>query len=474
MPSVAVVGVQWGDEGKGKVVDALTAEADVVVRYGGGANAGHTVYVGEEKFVLHLIPSGILHFAKTCVIGNGVVIDPEALLSEMAELRKRGVPVNPERLKISDRAHVVMPYHIALDRWRESRAGKGKIGTTGRGIGPCYTDKTARLGIRMGDLWGGAVRFERLYERIRGALAEKEPFLRDVAPEACDVDKLVNLCFRWGNELASFENAFTADTTGFLHRQLDEGKRVLFEGAQGALLDVDFGTYPYVTSSNAGIGGLCSGTGVPPARVGRVIGVAKAYTTRVGSGPFPTELEDAVGERLREVGKEYGATTGRPRRCGWFDVGAVRYAIQFCGVESLCLTKLDVLSGLDEVKVCTGYRPAISEELRKVLPKEAQRLLESSPPSTPSVVNFVLAGRMMEIGDKLVEPVYETLPGWKEPLDDIHREEDLPRAARDYVRFLEEKLGVPLGWLSVGRRRDQLISRTLGAPRGGGSPWPTR
>lgn len=446
MPSVAVVGVQWGDEGKGKVVDALTADADIVVRYGGGANAGHTVYVGQDKFVLHLIPSGILHPGKQCVIGNGVVIDPDALLEEIAALRQRGIEVTPERLKISDRAHVVMPYHIAIDRWRESRAGSGKIGTTGRGIGPCYTDKTARVGVRMCDLgqpW--------LEARIRAALAEKEPFLREIAPEAVDVAKLLERCARWADELIfpKGERAapFVFDTMTYLHIQLDNGRRVLFEGAQGALLDVDFGTYPFVTSSNAGIGGLCAGTGVPPQKVGRIVGVAKAYATRVGAGPFPTELADETGERLRRVGLEFGATTGRPRRCGWFDAVAARYAIEFCGVDAICLTKLDVLSGLDEIKVATAYRAR-------------EPLSRGQVPGT--LRHFGLAASRLDA----YEPVYQTLPGWQEPLDVIAREADLPRAARDYVKFLEETLAVPIGWLSVGRRRDQLIARS------GGSPWP--
>jgi adenylosuccinate synthase len=291
-----------------------------------------------------------------------------------------------------------------------------------------------------------------LERRIRAALLEKEPFLKDEAPEAVDVRRLLELCARWAKELIAAPQPFVRDTTAYLHHELDAGKRVLFEGAQGALLDVDFGTYPYVTSSNAGIGGLCAGTGVPPAKLGRVIGVAKAYATRVGGGPFPTELEDATGERLRQVGKEFGATTGRPRRCGWFDIPAARYAIQFCGVDSICLTKLDVLSGLDEVRVCTGYRLSVAP---------FAILNESSLPPSQQF-------SLVQYGGVAAQPAYETLEGWKEPLDDIHREEDLPPAARAYVRFLEERLGVEIGWLSVGRRRDQLIAR------GGGSPWPTR
>jgi len=408
MPSIAVVGVQWGDEGKGKVVDALTHEADVVVRYGGGANAGHTVIVGDSKFVLHLIPSGILHAGKRCVIGNGVVLDPDALATEKAELVSRGVAVTPETLLISDRAHVVMPYHVALDRFREARAGAKKIGTTGRGIGPCYTDKTARLGIRVGDLGRADV----VRERLELSLAEKTPLLQDIAPDAIDMAKLTELCARWADALAPF----TADTIGVLHDALDQGKKVLFEGAQGALLDVDFGTYPYVTSSNAGIGGLCAGTGIPPRKVGRVIGVAKAYATRVGSGPFATELHDALGERIRKVGQEFGATTGRPRRCGWFDIPAARYALRFCGVESICITKLDVLSGLDEVKICTSY-------------------------------------------DASGAPVLESLKGWQAPLTEARRERDLPVEARDYIAFLEEALATSVDFVSVGRRRDQLIAR---------------
>ncbi len=415
MPSIAVVGVQWGDEGKGKVVDALTGDADIVVRYGGGANAGHTVYVGADKFVLHLIPSGILHAGKRCAIGNGVVVDPEALRAEIAELRARGIAVSPETLAISDRAHVVMPYHIALDRHRESRAGAKKIGTTGRGIGPCYTDKTARLGIRVGDLQGPP---ERLYDRLEASLFEKQPLLRDAAPDAVDPARLRALLERWREEL----RPFTRDTMALLHDALDAGQRVLFEGAQGALLDVDFGTYPYVTSSNAGIGGLCAGTGVPPGKVGRVIGVAKAYATRVGEGPFPSELKDEVGEGLRQKGNEFGATTGRPRRCGWFDVPAARYALRFCGVESICLTKLDVLSGQAEVKVCVEY-------------------------------------------DAAGAPVLEGRRGWRENLEDVTREADLPAAAREYVEFLERRVGVAIDWLSVGKRRDQLISRR------GLDPW---
>jgi adenylosuccinate synthase len=427
MPSLAVVGLQWGDEGKGKVVDALTAEAAVVCRYGGGANAGHTVYIGDEKFVLHLVPSGILHEGTQCLIGNGVVVDPDGLLAEIDGLEARGIVARPGQLALSDRAHVVMPYHMALDRLREARAGKRKLGTTGRGIGPCYTDKTARTGIRVADLTCRE-RFER---RLDGVLEEKRSLLGGIAPATVDRGELLAAFERWQRLVP-----FIADTISAVHDALDAGRRVLFEGAQGALLDVDLGTFPYVTSSNAGIGGLCVGTGVPPSRVNRVLGVAKAYTTRVGRGPFPTELHDDTGARLQERGDEFGATTGRPRRCGWFDAVAARHAVRFCGIDSICLTKLDVLSGFEELCVATAY--------------EGSR--DGAFPADAGDVEACV-------------PVYETLPGWSEPLDDVTSEADLPKAARGYVAFLERQLGVPIRWLSVGRRRDQLIRRD------GASPW---
>ncbi|MHC4392245.1 MAG: adenylosuccinate synthase [Planctomycetota bacterium] len=433
MPSLAIVGVQWGDEGKGKVTDALTDAADVVCRYGGGANAGHTVYVGDDKFVLHLIPSGILHERVNCLIGNGVVVNPDTLIGEIDALVARGVRVDPERFLVSDRAHVVMPYHPALDRLRERRRGKGKIGTTGRGIGPCYTDKTARVGVRMIDLLSE----KRFRARLERALPEKRALLAESDPESVDLDRMMEAYERWEPL-----RAYVGDTICPLHEALDRGDRVLFEGAQGALLDVDFGTFPYVTSSNAGIGGLSAGTGVPPARIDRVIGVAKGYCTRVGEGPFPTELVGDLGEHLRAVGHEFGATTGRPRRCGWFDIPAARHAIRFCGIDSLCLTKLDVLSGLETVSVCVGYREVEAGAARS-LPADS-------------------------LDVDALEPIYEKLPGWEEPIDAMTREEDLPDAARSYVRFLEEQLSVPIQWLSVGKRRDQLINRR-GAP-----PWPAR
>ncbi|MFC1706343.1 adenylosuccinate synthase [Planctomycetota bacterium] len=433
MPSLAVVGVQWGDEGKGKVVDGLTADADLVCRYGGGANAGHTVYVGEDKFVLHLMPSGILHENVTCVIGNGVVVNPDTLLEEIAALETRGVRVTPDRLCISERAHVVMPYHPALDRLREERRGQSRIGTTGRGIGPCYTDKTDRTGVRMADLFGE----EQFAARLDLALPEKRVLLGEIAPETVDRAALIAARERWRALLP-----FVGDTVGLLHTALDKRTKVLFEGAQGALLDLDFGTYPYCTSSNAGIGGLSAGTGVPPSRVDRVIGVAKAYCTRVGEGPFPTELTSDLGDRLRDQGAEFGATAGQPRRCGWFDVPAARFAIRFCGIGSLCLTKLDVFRAVGEIKVCVGYRTE-EGEVTDDFPADPERL-----------------GRL--------EPVYESVEGWNEPLEDITREGDLPGEARSYVSYLERQLEVPIQWLSVGKRRDQLITRR-GAP-----PWSVR
>ncbi|GIW72722.1 MAG: adenylosuccinate synthetase [Planctomycetota bacterium] len=429
MPSLAVVGLQWGDEGKGKVVDALTAEADLVCRYGGGANAGHTVCVGSERFVLHLVPSGILHPDKRCVIGNGVVVDPDGLLGELQALRERGIAVSPERLALSERAHLVMPYHVALDRLREERAGAQRLGTTGRGIGPCYTDKTARVGIHAGALRDRA-RFER---RLQAALRDKAELLGRVAPEAVDPARLLAALDRWQQLVP-----YLADTVALVHQALDAGERVLFEGAQGALLDVDLGTYPYVTSCNAGIGGLCAGTGVPPNRVDRVLGVAKAYMTRVGRGPMPTELPDRTGAALRERGEEYGATTGRPRRCGWLDLVATRHAVRFCGIDAVCLTKLDVLSGFSEIRVAVAYR--LGGRVIETMPADAEELAAC-------------------------EPVYETLAGWAEPIAEVTREEELPPAARDYVAFVEARLGARIAWLSVGRRRDQLICR------GEAGPW---
>lgn len=434
MSSLAVVGLQWGDEGKGKVVDALTAQADVVCRYGGGANAGHTVYVGEDRFVLHLVPSGILHPDKSCVIGNGAVVDPDELLGELEALSARGIASDSARLLLSERAHIVMPYHMALDRAREESAGSASIGTTGRGIGPCYTDKAARRGVRLCDL-ASRQRFD---SRLQVVTDSYKALLGSSYAEYFDLQAL-RACFdRWQPLIP-----FIGDGVGFLHDALERGERVLFEGAQGALLDVDFGTYPFVTSSNAGIGGVCSGSGVPPQRIGSVLGVAKAYTTRVGNGPFPTELGDELGQWLRDQGQEFGATTGRPRRCGWFDVVATRHAVRFCGIDAVCLTKLDVLSGLDELKVAVAYD--IDGERTSRWPAHADAL-------------------------ERAQPIYESVPGWQEPLGDVREESELPAAARDYVAFLEHHLGVPVAWLSVGKRRDQLVrcgQRDLWVARGG-------
>ncbi len=432
MPSLAVIGIQWGDEGKGKIIDALTPSADVIVRYQGGANAGHTIVADGRTTVLHLVPSGVLHAGKRCLIGNGVVVDPQALLDEIDGLAAQGVTVTPASLAVSERAHVVMPYHKRLDQLRESLPGGQKIGTTGRGIGPCYADKIARLGVRICDLFDP----EHLRRRVESALVEKNLLFRAHSAFDFDVDEVVREAAAYGDRL----RPYVADTSRLVDDALDGGEKVVFEGAQGALLDIDFGTYPYVTSSNAGIGGIPVGAGISPARVGRVIGVAKGYATRVGEGPFPSEQRNALGDRLREVGREFGATTGRPRRCGWFDAVAARHAVRFCGVDAIALTKLDVLSGLDELKVAVAYRLGGS-------------VIDRFPASIRDLA--------------AVEPVFETLPGWREALGPAAAlgYDGLPAAARDYIAFLEGAVGVPVEMVSVGAGREALLLRTA-------SPWP--
>ena len=427
MPVTIIIGAQWGDEGKGKVVDLLAPEVDIVARYQGGANAGHTIQWtnarGEdETFVLHLIPSGIFHEGTVCVVGNGVVIDPVAFMDEVRAVEARGYSVDG-RLKVSHTAHLIMPYHKALDRAQERAAEGDAIGTTGRGIGPAYVDKVARAGIRVVDLLDR----DALRERLTAAIEDKNDVLAKIYGDArLDVDAIVD-------EYVAFDeiiDPYVTDTAAYLHDALAAGKRILAEGAQGALLDVDHGTYPFVTSSSPTAGGACTGLGIPPTSVDRVVGIVKAYSTRVGNGPFPTELLDATGERLRATGHEFGATTGRPRRCGWLDLVALTYAARLNGFTELALTKLDVLAGFDEIRVCTAYR--IDGKTTTRYPADA-RLLERA------------------------EPVYETLPGFAGPLDEARSLIDLPEAARAYVAYIERALGVPVTTIGTGPAREQTI-----------------
>lgn len=427
MPGCVVVGAQWGDEGKGKIVDWLTEQSDLVVRYQGGNNAGHTLVVdspeGPVKTVLHLIPSGILHEGSLCLIASGVVVDPFVLGKELDALAERGMTIGPDRLKISRDAHVIMPYHCALDGAREGmRSAEKKIGTTGRGIGPTYEDRVARRGIRMRDL----VDAERLRARLEDVLPERNALLSYMGAEAFTVEALMK-------ELAPVAERFApflTDCRGMLHDAQREGKRVLFEGAQGTLLDVAHGTYPFVTSSHTTSGGVCVGAGVPPNSVGHVVGIAKAYCTRVGSGPFPTELFDEMGQHLRDQGNEYGSTTGRPRRCGWFDGPAMRYAAQLNGFSQLAITKVDVLTGLDTVKVCVAY--------------------------DVDGVRYDVADPDLEVLQK-AKPIYEELPGWTEDLDAVTSYDALPDNARRFLDRLAELVGVPVGMTSVSPRRASTI-----------------
>jgi adenylosuccinate synthase len=423
MPAVVVVGAQWGDEGKGKVVDILAEHADVVVRYQGGNNAGHTVVVGEEKTVLHLIPSGVLHEGTVCVIGNGVVVDPDELLKEVEGLRRRGYLKEDQLLKISDRAHLIMPFHRAIDQARERLRGEGRIGTTGRGIGPTYEDKMARIGIRVTDLLDEDV----FIDVLRRALEERNIYLDAILKEQrLDFESIYRHYCSLREQLA----VYVTDTSLYLDRALAQGKRLLLEGAQGTMLDVDHGTYPYVTSSNTVAGAACTGAGIAPRRISGVVGITKAYTTRVGSGPFPTELHDALGVKLRQDGDEFGATTGRPRRCGWFDAVAVRHAARINGMTGMALTKLDVLTGIDPVRVCVAY-------------DHAGRRIEEMPASA-SVL-------------RAVEPVYEELPGWHEPLSNARVRSELPENAERYIRRLEELTNTPVMMIGVGVRRQETI-----------------
>ena len=423
MANVAVIGAQWGDEGKGKIVDLLAQQSDVVVRFQGGNNAGHTLVVNGEKTVLHVVPSGALHQGKVCVIGNGVVLDAEVLLHELRELRQRGHLQDDGQLRISEQAHLIMPYHKAIDQARERMRGAGKIGTTGRGIGPAYEDKAARVGIRLIDL----LEEDTFRRKLEYNIAEKNVYLRAILREkALDFEEIHRTYGGYRERLARY----AADTGVLLEDMVREGRSVLFEGAQGTLLDLDHGTYPFVTSSNTVIGGVCTGAGIGPRHVHQVIGISKAYTTRVGSGPFPTELAGPEGRKLRQDGDEFGATTGRPRRCGWFDAVAVRHAVRLNGLTGVALTKLDVLTGLPRIRACTAYR-------------SGGKLLRHFPASL----------KVMES----LEPVWEEFEGWQEPISGARSVTDLPLNARRYMQRLEELVETEVVIASVGPDRDQTI-----------------
>ncbi|MCG8608177.1 adenylosuccinate synthase [bacterium] len=417
-----VVGSQWGDEGKGKIVDLLSESADIVARYQGGANAGHTIVIDGQKYILHLIPSGILHKNTTCAIGNGVVIDPVALLEEIAFLESKGIQVK-DRLFISHRAHLIMPYHKLLDQAKENKDAERKIGTTGRGIGPAYVDKVNRMGIRIVDLLDR----DTLESKLRRNVVEKNEILRKIyRSEEMDVERMVNEYLEFDEKIASY----VRDVSTFLNDAIKQDQRILLEGAQGTLLDVDFGTYPYVTSSSPTSGGACSGVGIGPTKISRVIGVVKAYTTRVGMGPFPTEIGDDEGVNLRELGDEFGATTGRPRRCGWFDAVIANFAVQVNGIERFALTKLDVLDSLDEIKVCVAYE--YGGRRLTTFPSEI-RILENC------------------------KPVYESYPGWKQSTSEVRHYDDLPKNARQYMDAIRNLTGTDLSIISVGSGREQTV-----------------
>jgi adenylosuccinate synthase len=422
---VAVIGAQWGDEGKGKIVDLLAERFDIVARYQGGHNAGHSVQVGEQSFVLHLLPSGIVHQGKACVLGNGMVIDPKAFFEEADRLMAQGITVTPERVKISSRAHLILPYHRALDHTSEERLGNERVGTTLRGIGPAYEDKVGRRGIRVAD----ALVPDVLRSRIERNLEDANRLIVAYGGQPLDAGKIFDETAKIVERLAPF----IADTSHFLNQEAAAGRSILLEGAQATLLDVDHGTYPFVTSSSTIAGGACVGTGLAPHRITGVLGIVRTYTTRVGEGPFPTEMLEAeaeMGALIRERGREYGASTGRPRRCGWFDAFATRYAAEINGFTSVALTKLDVLDALDEIKVCTGYQ--LNGETLATFPAVSQDLREA-------------------------EPVYATLPGWKTSTLGVTMLSDLPKEAREYVNFLSNQIGVQIGLVSTGPERSQTI-----------------
>ena len=422
--NIAVVGSQWGDEGKGKLIDILSMEKDITVRYQGGNNAGHTVCVGDKEYVFHLLPSAILHKNKVCVIGNGVVVDPMILIREIQNLKAKGINVTEKKLKLSGLCHVIMPYHRILDGLREQKR-KNKIGTTGRGIGPCYADKVARCGIRMIDLLNPRVLKDKLEDNLR----EKNEIFRKVYDaKGYGLKKTYEEYLEYGKIL----KPFICNTVIYINDQIDKGKSVLFEGAQGTFLDIDFGTYPFVTSSNSIVGGICSGTGVAPTRINKSIACVKAYTTRVGEGPFPTEFSSVLMDQIRKKGNEFGATTGRPRRCGWFDSVLVRYSVIINGISELAIMKLDVLDELEEIQICTGYK--YKGKVYKEFPMDFEKLCG-------------------------VKPVYEAVPGWNSSTYGLKNYADLPKNAKNYITRLEKLLKVGVKYISTGPKRDEIIVR---------------
>ena len=455
MTNIVVVGAQFGDEGKGKIVDILTETSDIICRYQGGANAGHTVIVGKDKYILHLIPSGILRKDKMCVIGNGVVIDPEALIEEIKYLESMEISV--KNLMISESAHIIFPYHKLIDQLSEKAAEKNdkkdnennncndkcacdnnsaekstgtKIGTTGRGIGPAYTDKAARKGIRAIDLLDDEVFKQKLKTNVDEKIKVLKALYNASDSELKDVE--FNSVFKKYTEYAKILKPFISNTTTYLNNAINFGKRILFEGAQGSLLDIDHGTYPFVTSSNATVGGVCTGLGISPHKVNKILGIVKAYTTRVGSGPFPTEFDSKMSEKIREIGDEYGATTRRPRRCGWFDAFLLKHSVMINGLDSIAITKLDILDSLDKIKICVGYKNKLNN-----------KMLDSFPAACKVLEN--------------VEPVYEELPGWKEKTSQIKDVNKLPKNAKAYLKRIEELTSVKISIISVGAERTQTM-----------------
>jgi adenylosuccinate synthase len=422
MSTVVIVGAQWGDEGKGKIVDYLSEKADVIARYQGGNNAGHTVVINNEKFILHLIPSGILREGKTCIIGNGVVVDPASLIEEIEKLKERGVRVD-KNLLLSKNAHLIMPYHRAIDKESERCRGKKSIGTTGRGIGPAYANKMARMGIRVVDLLRPPV----FKEKLKANLSDINFLLENLYKvSGFKTEGIYNEYMGYAEKLSEY----ITDTDIIINRMISQKRNVLFEGAQGTLLDIDHGTYPYVTSSSSTAGGACTGLGVGPTKISKVLGVAKAYTTRVGSGPFPTEMKDTLGEEIREKGGEYGATTGRPRRCGWLDMVILRHSARINGLTGIVITKLDVLDGIETIKICTSYK--YKGKIYKEFPKEIDILEECTP-------------------------LYEEVEGWSTITVGIRDFRKLPKTAKAYIKKIETMLGVKVQLISTGQRRDEII-----------------